>query len=117
MTNACPDLNQYWTLTPDEIARQLESGSHGLSSAEAAARLRQYGRNAVRDRGQVSRLHTLLDQLRSPLLLLLIFAAAASGMTREWIDASIVLAIVLATWTIHLTTPFWTPVGRTCRRL
>ena len=97
MTNACPDLNRYWTLTSDEIARQLESGSHGLSSAEAAARLRQYGRNAVRDRGQVSRLHTLLDQLRSPLLLLLIFAAAASGVTREWIDASIVLAIVLAT--------------------
>lgn len=38
----------------------------------------------------------LLAQLRSPLLLLLVFAALASALTGAWLDAAIVLAIVLA---------------------
>jgi Mg2+-importing ATPase len=42
----------------------------------------------------------LLNQIRNPLLLVLVFAAGASAFTGEWIDASIVLAIVLATVTI-----------------
>jgi hypothetical protein len=36
-----------------------------------------------------------LAQLQSPLLLLLVFAAAVSAITREWIDAGLVLLIVL----------------------
>ena len=35
-------------------------------------------------------------QLRNPLLLILVFAACASASTGEWIDATIVLAIVVA---------------------
>jgi magnesium-transporting ATPase (P-type) len=47
----------------------------GLSSAEAARRLAEFGRNELRDRRQNSRLRVLWNQLRSPLLLLLLFAA------------------------------------------
>lgn len=39
----------------------------------------------------------LLRQIRSPLLWLLLFAVAISLVSREWSDASIVLAIVVAT--------------------
>jgi Mg2+-importing ATPase len=38
----------------------------------------------------------LAGQLRSPLLLLLVFAAAVSGLTGQWVDAAIVVSIVLA---------------------
>ena len=38
-----------------------------------------------------------MRQLRSPLLLLLIFAAAASVLSGEWLDAAIVLTIVVVT--------------------
>ena len=69
----------------------------GLSSAEAERRLGQYGPNALDAQRPLTRVQVLLNQLRSPLLLLLIFAAAASGATREWFDAGIVLAIVVAT--------------------
>src|SRR5262249_3664909 len=44
-----------------------------------------------------SRLRVSANQLRSPLLLLLVFAAAASAFTGEWVDATIVLVIVAAT--------------------
>jgi Mg2+-importing ATPase len=76
--------------------RRLGSGFAGLSSAEAASRLAQHGPNELRARGQLSRARVLWKQLRSPLLLLLVFAAGASALTGEWIDAAIVLAILVA---------------------
>ena len=42
----------------------------------------------------------LFAQIKSPLLLLLVFAAGASALTGEWIDASIVLIILLASVSI-----------------
>ncbi|HSP16566.1 MAG TPA: magnesium-translocating P-type ATPase [Thermoanaerobaculia bacterium] len=68
----------------------------GLASAEAQARLRQYGRNELREHEELSRTRVLLAQFRSPLLLLLVFAAVIAGLTGEWIDAGIVMAIVFA---------------------
>jgi Mg2+-importing ATPase len=76
--------------------RRLHSEPAGLSSAEAARRLVQYGPNELREQGQLSRVRVLWNQLRSPLLLLLVFAAGASALTGEWIDAAIVFAILVA---------------------
>ena len=91
------EFGKYWALEPEELTRQLQSGPGGLSSAEAAARLRKYGRNELREHRSLSRLRVLLAQVRSPLLLLLVFAAAASALGGEWLDAAIVLTIVFAT--------------------
>ena len=87
----------YWALTAAEVASRLESGAAGLSSAAAARRLAEVGPNQLRERRRLSRLDVLGRQLRSPLLLLLVFAAVASAVTGEWIDATIVLAIVVTT--------------------
>src|SRR6185503_20859087 len=51
----------------------------------------------LRERQSLSRARVFWNQIRSPLLLLLVFAAGASAFTGEWIDATIVLAIVAAT--------------------
>jgi Mg2+-importing ATPase len=71
-------------------------GVGGLSSSEALARLARYGPNEVRESARFSRLRVLWNQLRSPLLLLLVFAALASALTGAWTDALIVVAIVIA---------------------
>jgi Mg2+-importing ATPase len=76
--------------------RRLRSGPEGLSSAEAASRLAQHGPNEIREQAQLSRGRVLWNQLRSPLLLLLVFAAGASVLTAAWIDAAIVLMILVA---------------------
>jgi Mg2+-importing ATPase len=89
-------LDAYWARDPMEVMRHLDSGPAGLSSAEAARRLIQYGPNALREQGQLSRARVLWNQLRSPLLLLLVFAAGASVLTGAWIDAAIVLTILVA---------------------
>jgi len=90
-------LAAYWTLEPDELMHRLETGPQGLSAAEAARRLDVYGPNALRAQREVTRLSTLARQFQSPLLLLLVFAAGASAISGEWIDAAIVVTIVVAT--------------------
>ncbi len=87
---------RYWTLTPDDLASRLEAGRDGLSTIEADRRRESFGPNEIRERTTLTRLGVLWNQLRSPLLLLLLFAAAVSIFTGEWVDAIIVLAIVVA---------------------
>ncbi|HWL63222.1 MAG TPA: magnesium-translocating P-type ATPase [Steroidobacteraceae bacterium] len=72
------------------------SATRGLSSAEAARRLREWGPNELRSAHAVSHIRVLWNQLRSPLLLLLILASAASALSGAWTDAGIVLLIVVA---------------------
>jgi Mg2+-importing ATPase len=93
----------YWSADADTLLQQLRSAQDGLTTAEAAERLRQYGPNEVREHRSLTRTRVLANQLRNPLLLVLIFAAAASALTGEWVDAVIVLVIVLATVSIGYT--------------
>ena len=93
----------YWSADADTLVQQLGSAQHGLSAADAARRLREYGPNQVREHQRLSRTRVLVNQLRNPLLLVLIFAAAASALTGEWVDAVIVVVIVLATVSIGYT--------------
>ena len=91
------DVGAYWAIDAAAMGRMLGTGPDGLSSAEAGIRRQTYGPNSLGPPRLLSRWRVLLNQVRSPLLLLLIFAAAASGLTREWLDAGIVLTIVLTT--------------------
>lgn len=87
----------YWSESIDVVAAGLQSSPAGLSAQDAKARLARYGPNALDDSRSRTWLHVLANQLRSPLLLLLVFAAIASGLTQEWFDAGIVLVIVVTT--------------------
>ena len=72
-----PTTAAYWSLGPSELINQLQTAATGLSAEEADRRLRLHGRNDVRASRELSRLGVLGRQLRSPLLLLLVFAAGA----------------------------------------
>jgi Mg2+-importing ATPase len=94
---ALASIESYWALEPAALLERLGSGADGLAPAEAAARLRAYGRNELSQAQRLSRLRVVWNQVRSPLLLLLLFAAVISAATDEWGDAIIVLSIVVAT--------------------
>ena len=89
--------SSYWALDAANTAGRLGSSLNGLPREEAKRRLSVCGPNEVRERHRLSRLGVFGRQLRSPLLLLLVFAAAASALTGEWLDAAIVMTIVIAT--------------------
>jgi Mg2+-importing ATPase len=76
-----------------DVLAELESGPDGLSHAEAERRLQVYGPNALRSHGARAG-RVLARQLRNPLLLLLLAAAAVSGITGDPSDAVIIGVIV-----------------------
>ena len=90
----------YWSTDTAALLQRLRSRDAGLDAAEAARRLDEYGRNITGEHRRSTRLSVLITQIRNPLLLVLVFAAAASAATGAWVDALTVLVIVLTTVTI-----------------
>ena len=80
-------------LAPEDVLARLGSGRDGLSPQEAAARLHEFGPNALathRVRAGV----VLWRQIRNPILILLLGAALVSGLTGGGTNAVIIAVIV-----------------------
>ena len=86
----------YWRRNPEELFAALSSSAKGLTQAEARQRLAQGGPNRLNDAKLARPLQLFLQQFKSPLVLILVFAALISLLTGAWVDATIVLVIVLA---------------------
>lgn len=85
----------YWSREASTLAADIGSGLAGLTSDGAAAQLARVGPNSVEDASHLSALRLLLRQFESPLVIILAFAAAISLVLQQWVDAGIILAIVL----------------------
>ncbi len=94
----------FWAQPPATLFATLATGDTGLTTAAAAEKLKLHGPNIVGGAGETSAIRLLLKQFASPLVLILLFGAAISLGLREWLDASIILAIVLGSallsWTL-----------------
>lgn len=86
----------YWSVDADELLRRLDASLSGLTSEGAAIRLAKFGRNTLASRSGRSGLLVFFRQFRSPLVLILVFAAVVSGFVGEGHEAAIIGAIVLA---------------------
>ncbi len=93
--DAVPPEQAYWHRPAAHVFEALASGAEGLSSQEAELRLKRVGRNGLDTQPRTSALGLLVSQFKSPLVVILIVAAIISVVAGEWIDASVVLAIVL----------------------
>lgn len=90
----------YWSVTPEEMLEAVHSNVNGLAAEEAAVRLKQHGQNTLRKQKKDTQLRAFLSQFKNPIILILIVATGISAATGEWIDAMIILAIVLASATL-----------------
>ncbi len=82
-------------LEPENLFAALESSPHGLSPSEVAARLQRYGPNAL-PRPEPDRLAVVfLRQFLSPLIYILLAAAAVSMLIGEYSDAVFIFAVLL----------------------
>ncbi len=86
----------WWSRPAADLMARLETTAEGLTADEAARRLRRDGPNAVRADARVGALRLAINQVRSPLVLVLVGAAGVSAFVQEWADAAIILAIVSA---------------------
>jgi Mg2+-importing ATPase len=71
------------------------NNTSGLTSAEAAKRLRQYGYNEIAESKRLSGLLDFLVRFKNPLVLILVFAAIVSAVTGDPVGASIIIVIIL----------------------
>ena len=86
---------QFWSVPSSELLQQLQTTPQGLVSDEARQRLFRYGSNLLKPKKKSDTLTLLIAQFKSPIILILIFAAGLSFFLRNPTDAVIILAIVL----------------------
>ena len=70
----------------NEVFAEVKSSEQGLTSAEAAARLEANGKNKLAEAKKVSMLSRFVDQLKDPMIIILLVAAVISAVT-EMIEA------------------------------
>ena len=84
----------------EEVLQEQNSSPEGLSSQEAAKRLEQYGPNKLKEGKKVSLLRRFLEELADPMIIILLVAAAVSGVTafiegESFADVIIILIVVI----------------------
>ncbi|MDP3182915.1 MAG: HAD-IC family P-type ATPase, partial [Desulfobaccales bacterium] len=85
----------FWSIPSADLLTQLATSLQGLSEVEAQARLKRYGANLLKPKGRTDNLTLLLSQYKSPIILILLFAAGLSIILQDHTDALIILTIVL----------------------
>jgi len=86
---------QFWSVPSAELLAQLQTTPQGLRGDEIQERLLRYGSNRLKSKKKSDALTLLIAQFKSPIILILIFAAGLSFFLRDPIDAVIILVIVL----------------------
>jgi len=89
-----------------QLFKELESGPGGLTGREGERRLEQYGPNELAAPPKPSLLARVLGQLKDPMILVLLGAAALSLLAsggREWLDGIIILVIVVVNGVLSIT--------------
>lgn len=90
------DANIAWhTLNADEALKKLDSAPQGLSSEEAVRRLERFGPNDLGEEEGLDRVRLLLDQVKSPLIYILLAAAGVTAVLDHIKDALVILAVII----------------------
>ena len=94
---------KHYLETVEAVFKEVQSSEAGLTSAEAAARLERNGKNKLAEAKKESMLTRVSNQMKDPMIIILLIAAAVSAVT-EIIEAGhfvtptdsiIILAVVL----------------------
>jgi len=87
---------KFFYMSAQEVLGDLQSSWTGLSGQEAEKRLNEYGYNKLEEKKKKSLLAKFLDQFKNLMIIVLLVAAVISGVVaREWIDAGIILFVVV----------------------
>ncbi len=74
-------MKKTYTLSTDEVLQGLSATAEGLSTQEAQKRLEQYGPNKLKEAEKPTAWQRFLAQLKDPMLIILMIAAAVSAAT------------------------------------
>jgi len=99
--SAPPDPAPAWhALATADVEAALGTSGSGLTETEAAVRLERDGPNALEEIKPPSNLAILVHQFQSPLIYILLLAAAVTILLGEYIDAGVIAAVLALNATI-----------------
>lgn len=85
----------FWQIPITALFAQIAADANGLSSAEAAARLKKYGPNLIHGDKKRAMALRFLAKFCNPLVIILLVASALSGLTGDVPSFFIIAAIVV----------------------
>ena len=89
-------MTEWHTLDTQNAIHQIDSNlESGLTAAEAARRLEEYGANELVERAGRSAWSILLEQFTGIMVVILIISAVISAVLGETIDAIVIMVIVI----------------------
>lgn len=87
-------IQAFWSMPVEEVLRHAETKPEGLTAEEVRTRQVYYSSSRINPRRDTHPL-TILATLRSPITLILIFAAFVFFFLSDPTDAAIILTIIL----------------------
>jgi magnesium-transporting ATPase (P-type) len=82
-------------LSADDVLSELDTGTDGLRADDAQSRLERHGLNELQKEEPKPALKILLNQFTSPLIYILLAAAAATVVIGEYIDTGVIAAVLV----------------------
>jgi len=89
------ELMNYWTKNVENLISLLKSDYNGLSQEEAIKRINEYGPNILKPSRRINTFSALLNQFKSPIIILLLLSAFLAFLTGDQVDGTIISLIVL----------------------
>ncbi len=91
---------QYYNLSAEQVLERRNSSRSGLSTSEARSRLEHHGPNEIERKKRAPAVVLFLKQFLSPLVYILLAAAVVEFALGRYLDASVILAVLLFMATI-----------------
>ena len=85
----------FWALTINETLEVLETTPKGLTQSEAERRQELFGQNVIPGKKRATKLILFLEQLKSPLIFLLLIAGGITILVKDYKDAAVIFAAAL----------------------
>jgi len=90
-----PEPCDWHALTSEHSLQQLHSSDAGLTSAQAAERLQEYGLNQLPQRAGLTPWRRFLLQFHNLLIYVLLASMAMTLALGQWLDSAVIFAVVL----------------------
>ncbi len=88
-------VKTFWQTSPSELLKELDTSLDGLTSNESETRLQHYGPNSLKKQKRSGSFILFLSQFKSPITLILLFAAGVSLFLLDSTDALIIFVIII----------------------
>lgn len=87
-------MKEAYTISSDEVVKNLNSSIEGLADTEVKIRLEKYGYNVIASHKKKTVLEMILEQLKDRMILILLLASVLSFILGEMAEGIVILIII-----------------------